>query len=239
VPRATRHRQIQADILEAAAGIFARHGYRGTSMRDLARATGRGLSNFYNYFPSKEAALFALQSDALEMLNTSAVAAMSVSRSADAQFYAFILNHVRYITAHRDAMRVLVHESKELPVRQRRQVRSLKQRYYKIAEQIVRRILTARQTRPDAGNGSSGPRGARARRIGDADLEHATYAVFGMLNWIYGWYDPARHGSAVDLARSLHRTAVSGMKGRGPANRVYLDVELAFERLEQRSLLTR
>ncbi len=127
MPRATRHRHAQADILQAAAGIFARHGYHGTSMRVLARATGRGLSSFYNYFPSKEAALVALQTGAVDTLNASASAAVSVAQSADAQLYAFILNHVRYMTTHFDVMRVLVHDAKELPARQRHRVRSLKE----------------------------------------------------------------------------------------------------------------
>jgi AcrR family transcriptional regulator len=238
VPRATRHQHARADILEAAARIFARHGYNGTSMRELARATGRGLSSFYNYFPSKDAALFALQLGAFDMLNASAAAAVATSRTPDAQLYAFILNHVRYLTSHFEVMRVLVHEAKELPTRQRRQVRMLKEQYYRTAEQVVRRLMKERTPAAATGNGGSRVNGSR-RAEQRAELERTTYAMFGMLNWIYGWYDPSRHGSAVDLARSIHRTALSGMGGRGPARGTYERVEREFERLEMRALIAR
>ena len=36
----------KTEILAAAARAFAEHGYHGMSMRDLAKATGRGLASF-------------------------------------------------------------------------------------------------------------------------------------------------------------------------------------------------
>ncbi|HEX7758763.1 MAG TPA: helix-turn-helix domain-containing protein [Caulobacteraceae bacterium] len=47
-------------ILEAALGLFARHGYAGTSMRRLARTVGLRESSLYNHFASKEAIYHAL-----------------------------------------------------------------------------------------------------------------------------------------------------------------------------------
>ncbi len=50
------------DILAAAAAVFARHGYRGTSLERVATALGVGKSSLYHYFPTKEA-LFASLAD--------------------------------------------------------------------------------------------------------------------------------------------------------------------------------
>src|SRR5437899_10454278 len=47
-------------ILESALDLFARHGFAGTSVRQLARAVGLRESSLYNHFVSKEAIYHAL-----------------------------------------------------------------------------------------------------------------------------------------------------------------------------------
>lgn len=47
-------------ILEAALDLFARHGFAGTSMRQLAQAVGLRESSLYNHFPGKAAIYHAL-----------------------------------------------------------------------------------------------------------------------------------------------------------------------------------
>jgi AcrR family transcriptional regulator len=48
------------DILDRIAGTFARKGFEGSSMQDLAVAAGMSVGNFYRYFPSKLALIAAL-----------------------------------------------------------------------------------------------------------------------------------------------------------------------------------
>ncbi|GAB2963674.1 TetR/AcrR family transcriptional regulator [Amycolatopsis acidiphila] len=43
----------EAAILNAALEAFGTKGFNGASMRDVAKGAGTGLSNLYNYFPSK------------------------------------------------------------------------------------------------------------------------------------------------------------------------------------------
>jgi hypothetical protein len=42
------------------------------------------------------------------------------------------------------------------------------------------------------------------------DLTVATYALFGMMNWIYNWYDPRGKLSVGDLVDNLTRLYLSG-----------------------------
>ena len=56
LPEAT----TRARILDAALDLFARHGFAGTSVRQLARAVGLRESSLYNHFASKEAIYHAL-----------------------------------------------------------------------------------------------------------------------------------------------------------------------------------
>jgi len=52
-------------ILAAAATVFARHGYRGTSLERVAAAMGVGKSSLYHYFHTKEALFAALADETL------------------------------------------------------------------------------------------------------------------------------------------------------------------------------
>ncbi|MCC7320046.1 MAG: TetR/AcrR family transcriptional regulator [Rubellimicrobium sp.] len=48
------------EILDRCRTAFAQKGFEGASMQDLARAAGMSASNFYRYFPSKDAIIVAL-----------------------------------------------------------------------------------------------------------------------------------------------------------------------------------
>ena len=218
--RAQRRAQSRKEIVEAAAKAIAEHGYHGMSMRDLAKATDRSLAGFYNYFASKEDVLFALQKEAFETLVATTQAALVEVLDAAARLYVFIHNHIRYFAEHPDVMRVLVHEASALPPSRRRVIRAVKEQYFEIGREILRAVL-------EDGCGSPGalPRGS----VDDLELERATYSVFGMMNWIYGWYDPKQHGSPSEVAHTIHRVTLCGLVARCPYTRLQdtLDERLA------------
>ncbi|GAA2003458.1 TetR family transcriptional regulator [Brevibacterium samyangense] len=54
----------RAEILRAARDTFARKGFDGASIRDIAQEAGLSLSALYYYFPSKQDALYELIRDA-------------------------------------------------------------------------------------------------------------------------------------------------------------------------------
>lgn len=205
--RQLRHEAQRVEILKAAAAAIAEHGFHGMTMRGLARATGRGLATFYDYFSSKEDLLFSLQTDAFETMANSVTAALEGVDDHVDRLYVFVLNHLRYSAEHRSVMRVLVHEASALPAGRRKTVRLLKEAYFNICRDIVASILAA-------GCGEAGASGVESPD--PAEVERVTYSVFGMLNWSYGWYDPRQHGSPQDVARTIHALAVCGLVARCP-----------------------
>ena len=185
--------QKRLAILGAAARAIAEHGFHGMSMRDLAAETGQVVAGLYNYFPSKEAVLFEIQTSAFETLIATAEDALGGIESPPDRLFAFIYQHVRYVAEHPDVMRVLVQEAGALPPQQRARVRGLKKRYFDLCRGIVAALY-----RDGAGSGSG-------------DLERITYGTFGMINWVYGWYRREQHGTPGEVARSLHRLVLSGL----------------------------
>ncbi|MFQ5746910.1 MAG: TetR/AcrR family transcriptional regulator [Gemmatimonadota bacterium] len=206
-------------ILEAAAHNIAEHGFHGMSMRRLATAWGKSLAALYNYFPSKDDILYALQREAFETLIASARETLAGFRDPNRRLYAFVLHHIRYFTDHPDVMRVLVYEAGTLPPPRRREIRRLKEGYFRIGREILEDLLE-----DGCGVGGAGPAPA-GETADDAELERIAYSLFGMLNWIYGWYGRDAHGEPQDLARTIHRILLCGIIARCP----YRDVQETLE----------
>jgi len=202
-PRQARHEAQRLEILEAAAVAIAEHGFHGMTMRGLARATGRGLATFYNYFSCKEEVLFSLQTEAFDTMATSVNSALEGVVEPSERLYVFVLNHLHFLAERRAVMRVLVHEASALPSGKRKTVRRLKEAYFNICRDIVTSMLTG-----------SGEATDNETNVDSVEVERITYSVFGMLNWSYGWYEPRMHGTPQDVAKTIHALAVGGLVGR-------------------------
>ena len=212
---ANREEQRQR-ILAAAAKFIASEGYHGMTMRKLAQATGRSLASAYNYFSSKEEILFALQEEAFRKLISATEASLKGVESANGQLNVLILTHLTYFSQNTEVMRVLLHEAGSLPAAERDRIRALKTRYFDLGCEVTARVI--RQ-----GCGRTGGEGEPAS---DVEIEKLTYCLFGMLNWVHGWYRPERHGDLPELARTVHRLFLCGAVTRCPEQDLVAEVEL-------------
>ena len=228
--RPSRKAEGRLELLEAAAGVLAKSGFHGMSMRELAKQLGKTPAVFYNYYPSKEALLFDLQIRAFEALVSSAKDALSRVTTPSEKLYAFILQHVQYVASRRAVMQVLVQEAHALPTKQRKVVRAIKDEYYDVGREVIRAVLLRSACLPNTRN----KRTPKASVVDERELERLTYAMFGMLNWTYGWYRPKEHGAPEELAHSLHRTLLCGLRPDCPLYASDGDVGHLDDRLRER-----
>ncbi|MBI1944464.1 MAG: TetR/AcrR family transcriptional regulator [Deltaproteobacteria bacterium] len=228
--RPSRKAEGRLEILEAAAGVLAKHGFHGMSMRDLAKALGKTPAGFYNYYESKEDLLADLQQRAFETLVQSAAAAVAQGVSPVDKLYAFIQQHVQYVARNHAIMQVLIQEAHALPPKQRAAVRAVKERYYAIGRDVVAAVLEEASCTPRKG-------GAKRAPVDPLELERQTYALFGMINWTYGWYRPAVHGTPQVLAHTLHRLLLCGLRPACAMHDTNADVTATVERLAEKKPL--
>ena len=188
----SRYDQKLEFILRSAARIFADKSYHSTSMRDISRATGVSLAGLYHYCKSKEELLFLIQDHCfgrvLERLEQR-------TKGIDDRFEKlriFIDNHLSFFAANMAEMKVLSHEAESLRGDLHKHVSTKKERYARVARKILREI--AEQERTNV-------------RV---DLTVATYALFGMMNWIYNWYDPRGKLSVNQLVDNITRLFLTG-----------------------------
>ena len=185
-------------LLTAAANLMAREGYDHTSIRDVARESGFSLAGMYYYFQSKEDLLFKIQHRTFGSLLEEQERSCRGGGTAEEKLRRLIQNHLSFYTKHFNEMKICTFELQSLSGERYREIEQLRRRYYKIAAEIVGEILDSAD-RPGGG---------------ETDIRHYTLFIFGMLNWIFSWFDPKRDAPVEDLGDRLLNLALYGLRGR-------------------------
>ena len=215
----SRYDQKLEHILRTSARIFAQKSYHSTSMRDIARATGVSLAGLYHYCKSKEELLFLIQDHCFGRVLARLEERVKSVDDPFEKLRIFIDNHLSFFAANMAEMKVLSHEAESLGDELHKQVSTKKERYAKLARKILREIQEQHvsEARPrgpppgsPAGVGRSGRVSVVSTQAGRVDATVATYALFGMMNWIYNWYDPNGKLKVNDLAQNLTQLFLGG-----------------------------
>ena len=178
-------------LLARAARIFADKGYHSTTMRDLAAASGMSLAGMYYYVRGKEDLLALIQERCFAQVLDGAERAVAGSRERVERLQAFIRHHVTFFAQHMAEMKVLSHEPPP------RGVSAIKRRYVELLERLLKDAAPEEEA---------------------VDRSAAAYILFGMMNWIYTWYDPAGEIDPGRLADLITRIFLGGfVEARSPA----------------------
>jgi AcrR family transcriptional regulator len=200
----SRYDQKLEFILRSAARIFAEKSYHSTSMRDISRATNVSLAGLYHYCKSKEELLFLIQDNCFGRVLERLEQRLQDVDDPVAKLGIFIENHLSFFAANMAEMKVLSHEAESLGGDLYTHVSTRKDKYTKLARQILREV---QDTQPGKE---------------PIDLTVATYALFGMMNWIYNWYDPQGKLKVSDLADNVMKLFLNGFMTDGMRHSVPL-----------------
>src|SRR5712692_9052117 len=178
-------------ILDRATDVFCDKGYDGASMRDIARATGMSLAGMYHYLGSKERLLYLIQKHSFSTILGRLREQLDGISDPEQGIRAFILNHLEYFLEHQQAMKVLSHEDEALEGDYGREVAEIKREYYRICRELLNRYKKEKGLQFDS--------------------RTAVLSLFGMMNWIYSWYNPRLDGGAERLAREMGNIFCGGI----------------------------
>lgn len=194
---ATRHYDEKLQlILKTSAKIFAEKGFHHTSVRDIARATKMSLSGLYYYFTTKEELLYLIQERCFVTLLQRWEQAADSQSDARARIRAFAENHLSFFLHNMPEMKVMAHEDESLTGDFQDKILVLKRRYVKVIMDLIGELQ---------GKESS-------QRL---DLRVATFALFGMMNWIYTWYQPKRDLAFPQLIEQMLKIYFFGLLKAG------------------------
>lgn len=151
----------RAQILRAAAELFAGRGFHGVSIEELGRAVGTSGPALYRHFPGKDAVLAAMLLDVSERLEADGRARVRAADGPAAALDALLRGHIEFALGEPALITVHDRELGNVSEPDRRRVRRLQRAY---AEQWVGALA---RLRPDLA-----PDVVRA----------AVHATFGLLN---------------------------------------------------------
>jgi TetR/AcrR family transcriptional regulator, cholesterol catabolism regulator len=203
----SRYDQKLELILRTSARIFAEKSYHSTSMRDISRETGVSLAGLYHYCKSKEELLFLIQDHCFGRVLERLDERTQAIEDPFEKLRIFVDNHLSFFAANMAEMKVLSHEAESLGGDLHEHVSTRKRQYTRTARKIlseVQQAAASKSPRPPRKNAS------RERAVKPIDLTVATYALFGMMNWIYNWYDPRGKLSVSQLVDNITRLFLTG-----------------------------
>jgi AcrR family transcriptional regulator len=188
---AARFDRRLAKILDHATEVFYDKGYEGASMRDLSRTSGMSLAGLYYYFQSKERLLYQIQKHTFSTIVERLRERLENQDDAEQRIRHFILNHLEYSLANPKAMKVLSHEDDVLKNSLGTEVAAIKRDYYRICVGLLEEL--------------------KRRRGLEFNSRVAVLSLFGMMNWIYTWYNPRVDSNAKDLAQQMGDIFLNGI----------------------------
>lgn len=187
-PQSPDYDKRREAILEAAAHLYARRGFQGASVADLAKAAGTSKSLIYHYFPSKDDILHETMAAHLDALVDAAQVATR-SGSAEEKLRALTHAFMRLYVGAEDSHKVLLNELDNLPTARRTEVVAKQRRIIATVEALVREL-----------------------RGTEADALPIAMLFFGMINWTHTWFRPGGALTADMLADMAVAMALNGVQ---------------------------
>ena len=191
----SRTERKRVEILRAAATVFRRRGYHGASIGQIARALKMAKGNLYYYFRNKEEILYVCHDYSLDVILKELKAVEASTLPPDRQMHRLIVSFVHlFIDVLHGTAWTLEVEALSPPLLKK--VIAKRDRI----DKGFRRILTA---------------GMRTGVFADRDPKLVAFVIFGAINWIPRWYDPAGPATSHEIAHVFADCLVAGLRTEG------------------------
>jgi AcrR family transcriptional regulator len=177
-----RYLRRRREVVATAAHLFAKRGYRNTSIDDLVEATGLQRGGLYHYIDSKQHLLLLTHQELIDPLLERVEQIVASGSPAEDKLRQLLRAWVAHVAAHRDHM-IVFNEERRLIESDPAwgEVREARARFQTLLEDVLRQ-------------------GAREGRFAIPDLDLAELTILGIVNYMPQWLDPAGRLAPLDVA---------------------------------------
>ncbi len=169
-PRSAHYDEQREMILAQAAHLFARGGYPGTSMNQVAEACGLSKATLYHYYKDKYSLLVSIAEGHVAVLELLVQEVQALALPPEAQMRELIRRILQEYAGAQDAHRVLTEDVRFLEPADRERVlgreRAVVAGFARALGGVQPRLQQAQLTTP------------------------LTMLLFGMINWMFTWMKP-------------------------------------------------
>lgn len=185
------------ELIKIAARLFEEEGYHQSSMERLAERAGLAKPTLYHYFKSKEEILFEIHLHFIQPLIQRQQRRMKLGlRPSQVLLEAFI-DHLEVVAEKPGMLRMFFEHQRELGPDRRAQMRENRRRYRLLIEETIDAGIAAGELRP-------------------VDVRLTAFALFGMVNWAYKWFQVKGELSPRETAHFLWDLFMRGVQINGP-----------------------
>jgi AcrR family transcriptional regulator len=189
----TRQSKRIMKIAKIAAGLFGTKGYLETSIDDIAAAARVTKGGVYHYFGSKAEILYFICSTYVDLDLQNLEESLGGIEDPVEKIKFIIFRHIKHYSTHEYGAKTLLNEAYCLPFNYYKQVKERERHYLRIVTQVLSEYV--------------GPRAEKG------PITALAFSLFGMMNWIYSWYDPRKSLKPEELSNLVFEIFTKGVNG--------------------------
>ena len=186
----------EQEIITAAAQLFKEKGYRATTLEDIAAAVGMLKGSLYYYIRSKEELLYLVVRDPIRQAYNKLEEIVKSEAPATTKIAQAIANHMTLFHQHYPHIAVYLHDFHNLKQKLQDNAIETPKHYQRLWAALLQQGVETGELRPDL------------------DVKVTGYAILGMSNWVYRWYNPQGALSAEKIADVFTKLALEGLTQR-------------------------
>jgi AcrR family transcriptional regulator len=158
-------------LIEVAIELFSEHGFKGTSIRDIARMTGMTISSIYYYFGNKDGLLLAILDHSCKHLVETLRETAELDMEPLDRFKLLVSSHIGLVKVHKREAKIFFLDEEHLSPEGNERNRQFQFDILNIYRKQLRSL----------------------KALGYVKYRHITVLAFnilGVINWHLKWYRP-------------------------------------------------
>jgi AcrR family transcriptional regulator len=184
----------EQEIITVAARLFKEKGYRATTLEDIAAAVGMLKGSLYYYIRSKEELLYLVVRDPIRQAYNKLEEIVTSEAPVKVKIAQAIVNHMTVFHQHYPHIAVYLHDYHHLMQQLEKNTIETPRHYHQLWATLLEQGVATGEVRSDL------------------NVKVTGYAILGMCNWIYRWYNPQGALSAEEIAGIFTTLVLEGLK---------------------------
>ncbi|WP_101846067.1 TetR/AcrR family transcriptional regulator [Halobacillus sp. Marseille-P3879] len=186
-------------MIDTCIALFGRKGFRETSIQDIVDANGMTKGTFYYYFKSKEDVLVYIHDTFIsDLLTKQEKINRNIEWSSREKLYAVVEMMIENIAEGADSAMVFFREIRNLSDKKTGEILPKREQFQKNIQSIIEEGINRGEFRSDL----------------RADM--LSYAILGIANWSYFWYEPDGEVKEKELTDIYMNIILQGIEEEKP-----------------------
>jgi AcrR family transcriptional regulator len=183
----------EQEIIAVAARLFKEKGYRATTLEDIAVAVGMLKGSLYYYIQSKEELLYIVIREPVRQAYNKLEEIVHAELPIKVKIAQAVANHLTLFHQHYPHMAVYLHDYHHLMQKLQKDVIETPKHYQRLWATLLQQGIDTGELRADL------------------NVKVTGYAILGMCNWVYRWYNPDGKLSAEAIAEIFTTLILNGL----------------------------